>query len=94
MQFINYVASQEEAILTFNASDMKLAVHSDARYLREPKARRTAGGHFFLSNDSLIPPNNRAILNVAHIIRHVMSSATEAELAALYISMSQLDLQF
>ena len=42
-------------------------------------------GHFFLSNDALIPPNNGAILNVAHIIRHVMSSATEAELAALYI---------
>ena len=30
-------------------------------------------------------PNNGAILNIAHIIKHVMSSATEAELAALYI---------
>ena len=59
---------QEEAILTFNASNIKLVVHSNASYLSEPKARSRAGGHFFLSNDSLIPPNNWAILNVAHII--------------------------
>ena len=70
MKFLNYVATQEEAILTFNPSSMKLAVHIDASYLREPKARSRAGGHFFLSNDSTIPPNNGAILNVAHIIRH------------------------
>ena len=47
-QFLDYIATQEEAILTFSASDMKLAVHSNASYLREPKARSRAGGHFFL----------------------------------------------
>ena len=36
-------------------------------------------------SDTNIPGNNGAILNIAHIIKHVMSSATEAELAALYI---------
>ena len=84
-QLLDYIASQEEAILTYSASDMILGVHSDASYLSEPKARSRAGGHFFLSNNSEIPPNNGAILNIAHIIKHVMSSATEAELAALYI---------
>jgi hypothetical protein len=64
---------------------MKLAVHSDASYLSEPKARSRAGGHFFLSGDTTAPGNNGAVLNIAHIIKHVMSSATEAELAALYI---------
>ena len=64
---------------------MILAVHSDASYLNQPKARSRAGGHFFMSNNSDIPPNNGAILNIAHIIKHVMASATEAELAALYI---------
>ena len=29
--------------------------------------------------------NNGAILNIAHIIRHIMLSATKAKLAALYI---------
>ena len=72
-------------MLTYNASDMKIAAHSDASYLSEPKARRRAGGHFFLSSDTQVPANNGAVLNIAHIIKHVMSSATEAELAALYI---------
>ena len=64
---------------------MKLAAHSDASYLSKPKARSRAGGIFFLSNGGDIPTNNRALLNIAHIIKHVMTSATEAELAALYI---------
>ena len=84
-QLLDYLASQEEAIITYNSSDMILGVHSDASYLSEPKARSRAGGHFFLSNNSNIPPNNGAILNIAHIIKHVMTSATEAELAGLYI---------
>ena len=84
-QLLDYVASQDEAVLTYNASEMKLAAHSDASYLSEPKARSRAGGHFFLSNGADIPPNNGAVLNIAHVIKHVMSSATEAELAALYI---------
>ena len=64
---------------------MKLAVHSDASYLREPKDRSRAGRHFFLSDKSKIPQNNSAILNISHTIKQVMTSATEAELAALYI---------
>ena len=72
-------------MLTYHASDMKLAAHSDASYLSEPKARSRAGGHFFLSSDTQAPANNGAVLNIAHIIKHVMTSATEAELVALYI---------
>ena len=64
---------------------MKLAVHSNASYLSKPKARSRAGGHLFLSNDLTIPPNNGAILNIAHMIRHEMSSATKAKIVALYI---------
>ena len=65
---------------------MVLAVHSDASYLSEPKARSRAGGHHYLSNDSKIPPNNRAVLNVAQIIKAVMLSAAEAEIGALFIN--------
>ena len=85
LQLLDYLATQEEAVITYHANDMKLAAHSDASYLSEPKARSGAGGHFFLSNGADIPSNNGAILNIAHIIKHVMTSATEAELAALYI---------
>ena len=37
-QLLDYVGSQEEAILTYLASDMILAAHSDASYLSEPEA--------------------------------------------------------
>ena len=66
-QLLDYVATQEEAVLTYHASDMKLAAHSDASYLSEPKARSRAGGHFFLSSDAQVPANNGAVLNIAHI---------------------------
>ena len=39
IQLLDYLASQEEAIITYNASDMILAVHSDASYLSEPEAQ-------------------------------------------------------
>ena len=84
-QLLDYIATQEKYVLTFKASDMKLEAHSNASYLSEPKACNRAGGHFYLFIDSTIPQNNGLVLNIAHIIKHVMSSATEAELAALYI---------
>ncbi len=64
---------------------MILTGHSDASYLSKPNAQSRAGGHFILSNDTNIPKNNGAVLNIAHIIKHVMLSATEVELAGLYI---------
>jgi len=48
-QLLDYLASQEEVVLRFNASDMILAGHSNASYLSEPKAHSRAGGYFFLS---------------------------------------------
>ena len=85
-QLLDYLVLQEEAILTYLASKMVLAVHSNTGYLNEPDARSRAGGHFFLSNHTAHQPNNKAILNITQIIKNVMSSATEAELGALYIT--------
>ena len=86
-QFLNYAVSQEDAVVTYKTSDMKLAIHSDASYLSEPKARSHAGGHFFLTkkhNDT--HPDNGAVHNVAQIIKAVMSSGAEAEIGALFIN--------
>ncbi len=85
LQLLDYLDTQEEAILSYHASNMMLAVHSNASYLSKPKAQSQVGGHFFLSSNVTVPPNNGAILNIAHIIKNVMSSATEAELAGMYI---------
>ncbi len=88
-QLLDYCASQEEAVLTYHASDMVLAVHSDAGYLNESKASSRAGGHFFLSSDIQNPQNNGAVLTIAQIIDAVMSSAAEAELGALFINAKE-----
>ena len=68
-QLLDYFASQEEAIITYNSSKMILAVHNDAGYANEKKARSHAGGHFCLSSNKPDPPNNGAILTNATIIK-------------------------
>jgi hypothetical protein len=88
-QLLDYLVAQDEAVLTYSASKMILTMHSDASYLSEPKAQSQAGGHFVLSDTSSNPPNNGAILIIAHIIKNVMSSTTKAELAALYINAQE-----
>ncbi len=85
LQLLDYLATQEDAVLSYQAGNRALAVHSDASYLSEPKAHSRARGHFFLSSDTTIRPNNGAVLNIAHIIKNVMSSAAKAELGGLYI---------
>ena len=81
---LNYIVSQEDAVLTYSARDMVLAVHSDAGYHCKPKARSRAGGNVFLSTNAYIPPNNGAILNIAKIIKAIISYAAEAELRGLF----------
>ena len=36
--FLDYAASHQDAILTYQANDMVLIVHSDASYLSKPEA--------------------------------------------------------
>ena len=77
---MDYIATQEDTVITYTKRDMKLAVHSDEIYPCEPKARSGAGGQLFKSKKSTIPQNNGAILNIAHIIKNVVTSATEDKL--------------
>ncbi len=86
LQFFHYTASQEDAVVTYQPSDMRLAIHSNALYLSEPKAWSRAGGHMFMAGTEDIPINNGAVLNISQIIRAVMSSATEAKWGALFIN--------
>jgi hypothetical protein len=94
-QLLNYCATHPEAAIRYVASDMCLHIDSDASYLTAPKARSRAAGYHFLSsrpidpsktptpNDPL-PPSNGAIHVLCQIMREVVSSAAEAELAALF----------
>ncbi len=55
-QLLDYIASQEDVLLTYRASDMILGVHSDATDLSESRVHSRAGGHHFLSEDVAFPP--------------------------------------
>ena len=88
--FLDYMATNPEAKIRYYASDMVLNVHSNASYLTAPKARRRAGGHFFLSS---IPKDrcpirlNGAILTQCCILKCVAASAAEAELGSLFFNV-------
>ena len=86
MTFLDYAVSQEETVITYHESDMVLACHSDASYLSELGARSRSGGHFLLSSNAEMSANNGAVLNIAQIIKAVMTSAAESEIGAMYIN--------
>jgi hypothetical protein len=56
LQLMDYIATQEDAIITYHPSNMKLAAHRDASYLSGTKARSRARGHFFQPSAADIPP--------------------------------------
>ena len=85
-QLVYHAATHTHAILTYCKSDVVLAVHIDAYYLSEPKARSRTGGHIFLASDVPIPANNGAVLNTAQLIKTVMSSAAEAKMGAIFLN--------
>ena len=69
MQFLDYAAKHDKAIVMNHASNMILVVHSDTLYLSEPQACSRAGGYFFMSTDVMIPPNNGTVHNTAQILK-------------------------
>ena len=89
-QLLDYVATYPDDGTTFRASHMILAAHSDASFLNESKSRSRAGAHIFLSEDDPIPRFNGAVLTIAQIIKFVMASAAEAELAALFLTAREM----
>ncbi len=91
-QLLNYCATLPDATVRFTASDMVLHIVSDASYLSASGARSRLGGYFFMSSPiktkpeptDPAPPFNGPVLVNSSIIQPVMSSAAEAELAALF----------
>ena len=86
IQFIYYVATYMDVIFTNTASDMVFKVHNDTLHLSKPKARIQAVGNFFLEVDTSNTTKNGTVLNIAQIIKAVITSAAEAELCALFIN--------
>ena len=89
-QLLDYVATYPSYGITFRASDMVMSAHSNAAYLNVSKARIRAGAHIMLSKDVPVPKYNGPVLTIAQIIKCVISSAAEAELARLYICAKEM----
>ena len=72
IKLLNYCASNPKPSKMYRASDMILAVDSDAAYLVASKARSRAGGFFYLTNKkgTLM---NASIAVIASIMRVVLS---------------------
>ncbi len=85
-QFLDYTSTNPNAVVTDHASDMVLARHSNALYLSKSNAQSRAGGHFFMSSNVELPPNNGAVSTISQIIKAVMSLAAEAKVGALFIN--------
>ena len=88
-QLLDYVATHPNAGIRFHASDMIVAVHTDASYLSKPGGKSRAAGHFYFTNRNDEDFNNGAVLTLSSIIKHVISLASEAKLAALYYGCKQ-----
>jgi hypothetical protein len=94
VQLLNYCATHPDAVVRYTASDMILHVESDASYQSETKSRsRVAGYHYLgpkpnpaLSDTDEAPaiPANGPITVISSILNVIVSSAAEAETAALY----------
>jgi hypothetical protein len=85
-QLLDYLATHPNAGIQYKACNIVLSIHTDGSYLSKPGGKSQAAGHFYLSNRNGKDFNNGAILTLSTIIKHVMLSASKAELAVLYYS--------
>ena len=84
-QILDYCATNPEAEIQYQASDMQLQIDSDAAYLVSKNARSRAGEYYFLGDyDGKL--FNGPIYILAKIIKAVMPSAAEIECGSLYIN--------
>ena len=86
--FLGYMAAHPDAHVTFKRSDMQHNCHSDASFHGETLARsRAAGLHFLGHFDPATDTTpNGCVEYLTTIIDVVVASATEAELAAIFLN--------
>ena len=81
---LSYASARQNNCITYHACDMVLFLHVDASYLSRSHARSVVGGYFFLGNENRPLLINGATHVFSSIIPCIVSSAGEAEYAALF----------
>jgi hypothetical protein len=91
IKLLNYCNTHPETKIRYHASDMILYIHSDASYLSEIAANSRAGGFFYMGNSAKTAKKltNGAILIISTVLKHVMSSAAEAVIGAVFINVKE-----
>jgi len=87
---LDYVATYPTDGIVYRSGDMILCAHADAGFLNETNSHSQGGAHIFLSENDPFLRFNGAVLSIAQIIKFVMASATESELAALFITAREM----
>ncbi len=87
---LDYVATYPADGIVYRSSDMILCAHADAGFLNDTNSCSRAGAHIFLSENDPFPCFNGAVLSISQIIKFVMTSAAESELAALFVTTREM----
>ena len=89
---MDYLHDHPDAVLRYHASGMILQAEADSAYLVLPKARSRAAAWFILGDDPTKTPNpmsNAPLLILCHTLKHVMSSAAEAETGGIFLTVQR-----
>ena len=90
LMLMDYLHTHPNAKIRYHASDMQLYIDSDAAYLVAPKAKSRIAGYFYLSDNfhpTTMHPNptlNAPVHIECNLLKHVVSSAAEAEISAIF----------
>ena len=87
---LDYCATYPNDGIKYRSSDMVLCGHSDAGFNNERGSRSRAGAHIFLSEDDNFPRWNGPVLTIAQIMKYILTSAAEAETAALFLTAKEM----
>ena len=89
--FLNYCATNPDASIVYYASDMIIRGDTDAAYLVASKARSRNAAYIFMGNkDRNNQIINGPIMVIAKILKMVVASAAEAEVASLFHAAQEI----
>jgi hypothetical protein len=83
-QLLDYIATHPNPSIQYLASDMVLALDTDGSYLSELGGKSRAAAYMFLTKQGNPDFHNGAVKVLSSIIKHVMASASETEIASLF----------
>jgi hypothetical protein len=91
IKLLNYCNTHPETKIRYHASDMIIHIHSDVSYLSEREAKSVAGGFFYMGSSTTTDKKltNGAMLIISTVLKHVMSSAAESEIGAVFINAKE-----